>query len=360
MYTRIVCNSGRVGALVLCLGLAIAGLARGQDSPALRLNPVLRSVSFVTTRTGWAAGSAGIYQTTDGGRSWKKLGDLNAGEGNLGGEVPANAVWSMNTRTGKVLVARKDMASFLDQDGTVVVNGSQVTRTAVTKDSPGYRGLVWFENPHSGWSVARVALYRTVDGGRSWTVARLAGKRETFDWGTSYPSGPLLLFSKRSVRLAKGEGIGVSVNVLRSEDGGRTWTRHRFPAGWHEPVLGHFVSGSSGRIACISGRGITIFGTSDGGASWARLGDVDRTVPYGMSFVNEKEGWMWGLGEGLKGIVLLTRDGGITWKSTGPPSTSVVLDLSLLGPGTAWAVGGKGEIAHTSDFGRTWDVGKIP
>jgi hypothetical protein len=130
-------------------------------------------------------------------------------------------------------------------------------------------GSLWGPNPERG-------LYRTLDGGASWTrvlgISELTGVVEV----RMDPSNPDRLFAatfQRERRQWSMLGGGPESGLYLSEDGGDTWT----------PVVGGFPSGPLGRIgitfcpgapdnlyASAVGPEGGIFRSTDGGATWER------------------------------------------------------------------------------------------
>jgi photosystem II stability/assembly factor-like uncharacterized protein len=60
------------------------------------------------------------------------------------------------------------------------------------------------------------------------------------------------------------------------------------------------------------------------------------------------------VGVGLRGVVVVSEDGGGTWRQARVPVQSDLAAVSLVTPRTGWAVGHEGVILRTDDGGDTW------
>lgn len=188
----------------------------------------------------------------------------------------------------------------------------------------------------------------TGDGGRTWVV-RLRAR------------GPVALSAVRGTRLAWALTADA---LLRSEDGGVSW--RRVPAA--HPGVPQFVSASEG---WLSGGGSgggpppTVLVTADGGRTWR-----ERTTPcrgplgFGLAVAPFAPGgaWLVCFGQGGAGnqakALYLTRDGGRTWTLRQPerrmPSFGYVSALQMLADGHGWLLLARGGLLATADGGGTW------
>jgi photosystem II stability/assembly factor-like uncharacterized protein len=103
----------------------------------------------------------------------------------------------------------------------------------------------------------------------------------------------------------------------------------------------------------------TLLRSVDGGATWSRRPTPSRETLYDVSFADELHGWA--VGEG--GVVLRSVDGGDTWTRVEirieEEGESRTLDLNLFGvaalsPDEAWAVGDLGALFRVRD-GVHWE-----
>jgi photosystem II stability/assembly factor-like uncharacterized protein len=323
----------------------------------------LLSVDFTTPTTGWMVagldgGRYAVMRTTDAGRTWTK--DL-AGSSNGRGTY----LHFFDTRQG--LFALVGAQPVLDWTG----DGGRTWSSRLPLGGRAYVLSVSFVDPQHGWLLVRagsriaasVDLYRTADGGATWT-----------DLGTPTPS------SDQPFRVqfaGPDDGWLDSLNAgpyaYRSGDAGGTWTRVALPAprgGW--PATGQFFVGAHptrgvGVVATVvnfppttgrSGLGATVLvyppltvRTFDGGvpvtytyttfidkvANLGSVGTNHRTPPATQVAPNQVE--------------LGSLDDGTTWTVITPPEAAGAVGYSSA---ENWWWIGSGDWATSSDGGTTW------
>jgi photosystem II stability/assembly factor-like uncharacterized protein len=138
-------------------------------------------------------------------------------------------------------------------------------------------------------------------------------------------------------------GAGV---VLRTDDGG-TWRQLHDSATLSIPLLKvRFANLDVGWLLGTT----SIFFTSDGGSTWSQQGP-DAAVTA-LDVISEKEAWVGGAG----GLLVHTRDGGVTWSPAILPngSDSFLTAVKFANPKLGWTCGAAGVIFSTSDGGRSW------
>jgi len=318
-----------VGALVaasLCGGLAApaaANPAAAATDPILRpAEPMPRAIESLildlaisgTRRI--AVGERGHVLISDDGREWRQVAD-----------VPTRATLTS-------VVARGDDAWAVGHDG-VIIHSRNAGRTwrlvhsnpyVAGTDDP-YNGVplldVFFIDDDRGFAIGAYALMlRTEDGGETWTAVTLP------------KSGPMV-----AAEVPEGDG-------QEEEDDG-SWLMDADELTIDEeadPHLNAMARLDDGTLFIVAERGAG-FRSVDGGETWER-----RTLPY--------DGSMFGLlafdssrllAFGLRGNALESTDGGLTWSAvdTGTP-------LSLFGGvaldnGGAILVGANGVVVSRGD-----------
>ncbi|HET6348643.1 MAG TPA: YCF48-related protein [Candidatus Krumholzibacteria bacterium] len=141
---------------------------------------------------------------------------------------------------------------------------------------------------------------------------------------------------------ASGWAVGGNGLVIRSADGGQTWTSSSPATGTLNAV--HFVSDQDGWA--VGNGGIAVH-TTDGGDHWTQTSPGTQNL-NGVFFIDAGHGWM--VGDG--GKVLRTTNGGATWV-TSTPTTAALYDVFFTDSNLGWAVG-KGVVLRTTDGGSMW------
>ena len=146
-------------------------------------------------------------------------------------------------------------------------------------------------------------------------------------------------FVDAQTAMAVGYGL-----VLRSEDGGRTWTT--LPINGDHFLAIHFPSPKVGYIVGFAG---TILKTEDGGKTWSKIrnggGVWVRSIPLrALHFIDEETGYL----AGEKGLVWKTSNGGENWTALeGLPEVDYY-DIHVIGR-DGWLVGENGVLIHFRD-----------
>jgi photosystem II stability/assembly factor-like uncharacterized protein len=211
----------------------------------------------------------------------------------------------------------------------------------------------------------------TVDGDHAWVVGNFGAVWATSDGGATWvaqKAGTLVpLFDVDFADTTHGWIVGKGGLILHTTDGGRRWTPQP------SPVAGgkHFfcVKAIDADTAWAVGDWGAVASTTDGGATWRdrSLGlltvvpgpnvsahDTTMTdvILYDVEFIDARHGAI----AGEFGTVMLTDDGGETWRRTATGTDKTLFGVTLTSPTEAWAVGIDGIILHTIDAGTSWQV----
>jgi photosystem II stability/assembly factor-like uncharacterized protein len=231
---------------------------------------------------------AGVFKTTDGGRTWLPMTDKYFG-GTIGGigvapsnpdvvyvgggEFPIRGNVSHGDGVWKTTDGGKTWANIGLNDTR------QISRVLVHPTDPNLAyvaalGHVWGSNPERG-------VFRTNDGGKSWKKILFRDDSTGVVDLAMDPTNPRVLYAglwqtyrKPWMLVSGGKGSG----MFKSIDGGDTWTEitknKGLPAGlWGN--IGISVSGANAQrvYAIIEADEGGVFRSDDGGATWQRTND---------------------------------------------------------------------------------------
>ena len=256
-------------------------------------------------------------------------------------------------------------------------------RLSVHGFSPTDAGEMIFVDGQHGWySLAETAanttaLFRTVDGGASWSEVATTSSAAIGTQGNPgvIPDRCLALtatFLSASTGWMTGtcEGGGDPAFYV-THDGGVSWNQQPLgplPAGAYDetsfsPV---FTSPASGTVLTenlgLSAVTTSIFATADGGRSWT-LRWEGLGQPAGADFLDPQRGWL--VFEGVDGsaaapAIYATGDGGATWAHLNAfPYSGLALDfvsaeIGWAAPSADQPGSGPSYLVETEDGGRTW------
>jgi photosystem II stability/assembly factor-like uncharacterized protein len=174
--------------------------------------------------------------------------------------------------------------------------------------------------------------------------------------GTRTPKARLIpdhLFDVDFVNENLGWAVGYFGTVLKTTDGGKTWTR----LGSGTDALLKSVDFLDDQYGWAVGLRGTIIHTEDSGKTWRAQNSGSQTYLRGVKFVDRNRGWV----VGELGLVLFTVDGGKSWQTSAVEKKDIRYNaVDFPNPELGWVVGEFGTILSTKDGGRSWRLQKNP
>ena len=290
----------------------------------------LRSVFFVDSLLGWAAGDSGtIIRTDDGGESWQ------AQDSQTEGEIVF--LFFLDKDLGWASSYNHSTPPYGTNILKTTNGGINWTRTPYPQENIFITCILFFDS-QTGWMGGNPhALVKTTDGGATWTQAAVDTSILAFFPVLS------IQFLNEQVGYASGGMFDIAGVTWRTTNGGELWYAldpSQAPADEvHELHIfdATHVMGAGGDPDY--GYGVGIIRTADGGLNWdyEELGIQGNA--YDLDFRNEKEAWA-PLGPRRKFIYSL--DTGNTWTSISTPDTTVIFDVNFPDSLHGYAVGSEG------------------
>ncbi|MBI5728474.1 MAG: hypothetical protein HY984_01830, partial [Candidatus Magasanikbacteria bacterium] len=181
--------------------------------------------------------------------------------------------------------------------------------------------------------------------------------------GTSWISQPsgvptaslssISIINRETALIAGRNGV-----VLKTFDGGRTWTSLSTPS----PKTG-FMNFVGSNYGWLVGSSSTVFFTNDGGNSWQpQTPSTNQTYVdfHKVKIINQNVGWIVGVDtRSSAGVILKTTNGGVTWQEQQSNSPDALYGLYFQDVDTGWVAGGnvnarRPRLIKTTDGGQTW------
>lgn len=269
----------------------------------------LKGVYFVTENTGWIVGSKGtIYKTSDGGTSWI--------EQDAGVHCDLNDVIMLDENSG-----------YIAGDSSVVlktINGG-INWERLDLQTPYYVKMssVFFIDDLKGWVGGDYRIYRTSDGGQTWSVHEF--------WWADWVDDIQFLDSLTGYRAGR--------FIEKTLDGGESWDMLSVPVVSNYTDV-YFLNPDTGWVC---GENLLIR-TTDGGESWTSLQSEYYAVQ--IVFTSFTTGFRLG-----PGYIAKTTNGGLNWSNYLTPNCS---RISVAGT-KAYSVGEYGSIVRLDDLsGNSW------
>ncbi|MDD6211087.1 MAG: YCF48-related protein [Bacteroidales bacterium] len=296
-------------------------------------NKELRGIHFPTSNIGYASGRYGtLLKTTDGGQTWNIVLE---GASNSAYE----SIWFTDTKTG-----------FLSEDSH---GGLKTTDGGITWDNCGtykFYGIYFF-NSQTGFIGTGATIYKTKDGGKTW-VKKIPSPNGTLAAMRSFA----FIDSQTGFAVGSDYEKGVYKGlVLKTTDGGETWTEQEFgkvdaylcSVSFPDKQNGYIVGGEY-YLNGDDKKGI-LFRTKDGGKTWSKSIIQTEEGTYhqirSAAFMVKGTGYL-----SSNGYIYKTTDDGITWEQQVYDDRS--FDPTILyfrDKSSGFAVGHDGKIARLVD-----------
>ncbi len=300
------------------------------------------------------------------------------------------ADWFEELGSALTMVRERAGEAWLRRGALALLVGLLAAHGAATAQPPSPRpagviALAFDAGTRTLYKASAESLYRSADEGRTWAAVSLP---------SAAPRGPLAAVAvsagKRAALYVAGPGIG----VLRSGDGGRTWTTRSEGLPSDEIVALAAHADQPGTVyADVAGRGI--FRSRDGGKRWKLMdrGPRKRIVQFIHSNMpgSMQTGWLFAatragvsramdcfcgwhnagkLGRPVRALaydpskpqdiyaatqdaLFLSANGGEQWSRINAPA-AVISALVVTPSGDLYAAAGDGALYRSADQGKTW------
>ncbi|MDX6529293.1 MAG: hypothetical protein QOH41_1583 [Blastocatellia bacterium] len=250
----------------------------------------LNAVYFADAKRGWVGGDGGFFAyTEDGGRNWV--------ERPLGIEHSVNDIYFVGKDRGFALAGG---SIFETADGGHSWREAHKFLPAEFDGATPELYSLRFNGKKRGWVVGSISrgdvitnsiLAITRDGGVTWQVVQAPTRQE--------------LIHIDFVDERRGWIVGAGGAILHTDDAGESWSKQ---VSGVTVTLFHVDFRDEKKGWAVGERG-TILRTDDGGQTWAKVTSPARATLLSVQFVSDDEGWVVGRG----GAILRSNNGGRDW-----------------------------------------------
>ncbi len=312
---------------ILLMGVSFSAIL---GVPAIQPTDDYNDVIFYNNTNGWIVGANGrILRTIDGASSFQIM--------TSGTTNKVNSIYFSSPSIGFAVGA----------NGTVLRTTNAGTNWTVIA-IPGVPGGTEFFGVFArGISVSTMkvwvagsgeVLYRSEDGGSSWTGDLLSGSAVTVR---------SLYFTSDDIGIYVGDASGGAMSVRRTTDRGNTWQTPTIAAGTDNLYRVKFVDSTNGIAVGDAGR---ILKTADGGLNWTSPSSGTSNNLRGLAWISSTSVWV----VGASGTILRSDSTGTSWASVTSPVSVQLNAVAVIDTLTSFAVGNTGT-AIKSVTGESWD-----
>ncbi len=320
-----------------------------QTSPATAAE--VDAFGLVDATHGWATSGNQLYVTFDGGRTWKWSPALAAGSQIVPAQVDfldAEHGWLVGWRSG-------------DTGSLAIERTTDFGRSWQTATIPSASGIArtihFFDTSHGllalgGWNGQPGSLWRSSDGGATWTqagviptpvVGAIAFSDANVGWGlaASAPNPPT--------------GRPTTNELYVTRDGGASWQRSALPgppgfsaSTWQPMIVAPPSVFAPDGVVLAAWYGDGVHGetqllvTKDAGLTWSVAATLPSLFPVPVDALTA-ERWIAAIPDGGPAAserLRLTDDGGQTWRplTDTTPSHGVYLSIDFVDPAHGWVL----------------------
>jgi len=218
---------------------------------------------------------------------------------------------------------------------------AQVGWSSQTTSYSGNFKDVFFVSTTTGFAVggnnSTGIVYKTTNGGTSWTSYAIASSSLESVWFTSSTTG---------------YAVGSGGKIYKTTNGGGSWSL--------------LTSGTTTNLKCVqflnATTGYTIGGTvllktTNSGSTWTSTtvpSAGSNTVANGVWFTSTSNGVIYGAYQFINGWINYTSNGGTTWSLPVNTYPGVINDIYFVSSTVGYAVGNAGGIYKTTNGGSSW------
>jgi len=332
-------------------------------------NPAIVSLHMFDEKNGWGMTGSAVLRTNDGGSTWYNVSP--SGE-TVFGYAPATSFLNMNRAWFLI-------ADAVDPLGSGILYGSDdggITWTA--SKTPFGSADMTFIDPKNAWAMVSlgvgagsmgVAIFRSEDGGASWTQVftnDLALENGSEDLPLSGIKNHLTPLDTKTAWVSGVVYAPETVYLFKTMDGGISWVEQDLPPA--PDMQGADLSIDAGLMFLSAQDGIlpvryfsgesyqtAFYASKDGGQSWEFLSSMPGSGA--VDFFSPSDGFFWDGGQ-----FFVTADRGATWTSVTPDvlfgETFSGMEFVNTRTGWVWTYDPTGRygLFITRDGGSTWEI----
>jgi photosystem II stability/assembly factor-like uncharacterized protein len=267
-----------------------------------------------------------VLKTIDGGSTWTNL----AAEPFAAGEnIMSVVAFPISNTQNRILVAEAAPVAARGRLSYSDDNGATWTEVLLPTNTHGAKGpdaLFALDQSHIWLGSAKGFVYFSNDGGVTWTAQTSGGLTVKDVYGVAFAN--------------ENDGMAVCLDdiILKTSDGGATWELTTAVTGSTDTLISLAPSGNFWWVGTDAGR---LFYTRDMGDTWHErtFSGSGAGMLADIEFANELIGYAIHNTVAPVGSILVTVNGGYSWKALTTPANTGLNAISLADENTVYAVG---------------------
>lgn len=314
-----------------------------------------KTIGFFDENIGWALDGQAAFKTVDGGNTWEEVDVPNTSVGlvnvypltedicflgGTAGYVYATYNGGLSWESHKPLSLAISNISFFDNCQGQFYGYGRVSLTDDCGES--FSGVKQLP-------IGRIAMISEEEG---WTMNGVNGVSNIYhtynswdSWEAQFISNFIGLHNLSFENPELGWVVGDRETILKTEDGGNTWTINKIQG----PELNSVYYYSAESKWSVGENGLIYFKGLEN-AEWVIVNSPVNTDLNSVYFSDSENGWI----VGDSGVLLKTSNGGLDWEMVNLPISSNDLNSVLLKSNFGMITGDDGMVLTTSDFGNSW------
>jgi photosystem II stability/assembly factor-like uncharacterized protein len=370
---------------LLSAGLLIPSLVHAKAAAPTNTIQV-SGITMINQRFGWAVSANGpyhVYRTHQGSEHWN---DVTPPLISSNPQTTITSSYFPNATRGYIGVVQNAPDAIIDILLSTLDGGKTWQTASFSFAQGFVLNQIFFVDAQHGWlnfsilisvmtGKSALMLMHTNDGGKTWQTILDSDKNPSGLSPADFQSTSFTFVNRQD-----GWATGLKphlVYLYRTHDGGETWSKVNVmpikggsdvgsPIShgpyWQNSKFGtlyvDYLTNSTGM------RRLTAYQTYDGGQSWILESASPSSSDFTSSFLNAQQGWGFAVDEQGQFILVHTSNGGKSWKLISPiglpdPRNQEIGHLSFINARTGWVSikdfqNNNWHLFQTDDGGHTW------
>lgn len=197
---------------------------------------------------------------------------------------------------------------------------------------------VYFLNADTGYAAGFKSVFKTTNGGVTWTEKTISTTINTIN--------DLYFANSNTGYVVGSSNLQMNGAISKTNDGGDTWTIQTLSNSYVMNAI-CFPSANIGYAVGSPGK---IYKTINGGGSWIAQTSGTTVFLNAVYFLNTNTGFAFG----ANGIILKTSNGGTTWVGQSSITSQEFTSINFVSADTGYLATANGGILRTTDGGNSW------